>query len=117
MGISDATLLPPEKPLFEAGLDSLMAVEFRNVLADVFGHPFPSTLLFDYPSLQKLSAHLQGAEKESTPKSVRIAQDMKLHATSSNSPRYTDETRTKTMPEVFDYPNTDLYVNNLERYF
>jgi len=71
MGISDATLLPPEKPLFEAGLDSLMAVEFRNVLADVFGRTFPSTLLFDYPSLQKLSLYLQGAgDKESIPENI-----------------------------------------------
>ena len=60
MGISDTTSLRPEEPLFDAGLDSLMAVEFRNVLTDAFGRPFPSTLLFDYPSLQKLSVYLQG---------------------------------------------------------
>ena len=78
MGITDTTTLRPETPLFDAGLDSLMAVEFRNVLADAFGRSFASTLLFDYPSLQKLSDHLQGISADaSASEDFRIADEIR----------------------------------------
>jgi hypothetical protein len=48
-------------PLKEAGLDSLMAVELRNVLTRSLGTSLPATLLFDYPSLDALSAYLINA--------------------------------------------------------
>jgi NAD(P)-dependent dehydrogenase (short-subunit alcohol dehydrogenase family)/acyl carrier protein len=44
--------------LKEAGLDSLMAVELRNVLTRSLGRSLPATLLFDHPSLDALAAYL-----------------------------------------------------------
>ncbi len=35
-----------------------MAVELRNTLARAFGQSLPVTLLFDYPTLDALAAHL-----------------------------------------------------------
>jgi acyl transferase domain-containing protein/acyl carrier protein len=61
IGLRDANDLDVDAPLFEAGLDSLMAVEFRNVLGAAFGRSFSSTLLFDYPSVQKLATFLERA--------------------------------------------------------
>ncbi len=50
--------LDPSSPLREAGLDSLMAVELRNMLSRSLGQQLPATLLFDYPSLDALANHL-----------------------------------------------------------
>jgi NADPH:quinone reductase-like Zn-dependent oxidoreductase/acyl carrier protein len=60
IGLAVASDLDLDAPLFAAGLDSLMSIEFRNVLGAAFGRSFPSTLLFDYPSIQKLAHFLEG---------------------------------------------------------
>jgi acyl carrier protein len=46
------------QPLSELGLDSLMAVELRNVLAASIGRALPATLLFDYPKIEALAGYL-----------------------------------------------------------
>jgi acyl carrier protein len=55
---------PPDRsrPLQELGLDSLLAVELRNVLSNGLGLPrrLPATLLFDYPSVTAITNYLAG---------------------------------------------------------
>jgi acyl transferase domain-containing protein/acyl carrier protein/predicted O-methyltransferase YrrM len=59
--------IPPEdtfdvaEPLRQLGLDSLMAVELRNVLAKAAGVALPATITFDYPSVAALTAYLADA--------------------------------------------------------
>ena len=50
--------IDPSAPLGDLGLDSLLAVELRNVVSAAVGQPLPATLLFDYPTIDALTDHL-----------------------------------------------------------
>ena len=56
----DAQPIDPKQPLTSLGLDSLMAVELRNLLGSGLNltRSFPATLVFDYPTLAALTAYL-----------------------------------------------------------
>ena len=50
--------VPPDAPLSELGLDSLMAVEVRNELGRRVGRTLPATVAFDHPTVSALSRYL-----------------------------------------------------------
>jgi acyl carrier protein len=58
LALPPETLPDPRRPLQEMGLDSLMAVELRNNLGGLVGRPLSATLLFDFPTIETLGAHL-----------------------------------------------------------
>jgi len=70
LGLSSGRPMPADLPLQELGLDSLMALELRNVLAAAMGRPLSATLLFDYPTIRGLAEYLlrllaeDGTEKQ-----------------------------------------------------
>jgi len=73
----DADDVPDTTALSDLGLDSLMAVELRNLLAGRLGRsePLSATLVFDHPTVQALVEHLDedlfgpepGVEADDTP--------------------------------------------------
>lgn len=58
LGLGADTVIGTRRPLKDVGLDSLMAVELRNLLARSVDTPLPATLLFDYPTLEALADYL-----------------------------------------------------------
>jgi acyl transferase domain-containing protein/NADPH:quinone reductase-like Zn-dependent oxidoreductase/acyl carrier protein len=54
-----ATQLPnPRSGFFDLGMDSLMTIELRNRLETALGQSIPNTVLFEYPTIADLAAHL-----------------------------------------------------------
>jgi acyl transferase domain-containing protein/acyl carrier protein len=50
--------LPGSMTFFDAGMDSLMALELRNRLQAALGANLPATLVFDYPNIEALAGAL-----------------------------------------------------------
>ncbi|MDR7304660.1 acyl transferase domain-containing protein/D-arabinose 1-dehydrogenase-like Zn-dependent alcohol dehydrogenase [Haloactinomyces albus] len=57
-GMPDAASVPPERPLRELGLDSMMAVQARDRLTVLCGRKLSPSLLFDHPTAEELAAYL-----------------------------------------------------------
>ncbi|HET8683329.1 MAG TPA: SDR family NAD(P)-dependent oxidoreductase, partial [Micromonosporaceae bacterium] len=55
----DAEVLDPHQGMFDMGMDSLMALELKNRVQAAFGHELPSTLLFNYPTIEAVAKYLQ----------------------------------------------------------
>ncbi|UQA57022.1 type I polyketide synthase [Polyangium aurulentum] len=58
LGITSAQPLDPRKGFAQMGMDSMMAVELVRSLEGGVGHRLPSSLPFDYPTLEALVEHL-----------------------------------------------------------
>ncbi|MCB0190966.1 MAG: SDR family NAD(P)-dependent oxidoreductase [Anaerolineae bacterium] len=58
LGLRSPNQIDPRQSVFDLGLDSLMAVELRNQIATGLELTLPSTLLFDYPTLESLADYL-----------------------------------------------------------
>ena len=59
--------VPPDAPLMSSGLDSLGAVELRNALEAALGLSLPSTLVFDYPTIDAMADFALIQIKSSSP--------------------------------------------------
>lgn len=67
--LPSADSIEPRHRLFDLGLDSIMALELKNVIERDLGRRLGATLIFKYPTLEALTDHLLvevcGAQGES----------------------------------------------------
>jgi acyl carrier protein len=85
LGTDPRTSMDPSHPLQERGLDSLMAVELRNLLAKSLNLTLPSTLVLDHSTPDALCDYLLGRLFVSEPAEAQPADDVALIASLSEA--------------------------------
>ncbi len=58
VGYGDGNAIAEDSPLMEQGFDSLMAVDLKNRLNKSLNSNLPASLLFEYPTLEKITGYL-----------------------------------------------------------
>ncbi|MEW6234513.1 MAG: SDR family NAD(P)-dependent oxidoreductase [Candidatus Omnitrophota bacterium] len=58
LGYNESERIAPDQPLVNQGFDSLTTVDMRNRLSKEIGASLPASLLYDYPTLDKISRYL-----------------------------------------------------------
>ena len=85
LGFSDPEDIDPQEKFADLGMDSLMAVEFKNNLESSFGKAISLTAAFDYPNVELLSEYIaQKLLEENVLKQIKIKTPEDV--TQNNSP-------------------------------
>ncbi len=67
LGLGAASPIPPDRPLRELGLDSLLSLELRNRLGRQVERSLPATLVFDHPTVTSLVDFLEPIARSEGP--------------------------------------------------
>ncbi|MCB0207975.1 MAG: SDR family NAD(P)-dependent oxidoreductase, partial [Anaerolineae bacterium] len=58
IGLRSDQMIGSQQPLFDLGIDSMLALELKKRLETDLGYSLPSTVIFDYPTLDALTEFL-----------------------------------------------------------
>ncbi|MGD0283946.1 MAG: beta-ketoacyl synthase N-terminal-like domain-containing protein, partial [Dissulfurispiraceae bacterium] len=75
LGMSSPGQIKARQRLFDAGLDSLTAIELKNNLESSLDLHLPATLMFDYPTLEAVAGYLSGKIFPAVAPAVVVAHD------------------------------------------
>lgn len=64
MGLGPRQALEPTAGFFQSGMDSLMSVTLQRSLSESLGEQLPTSVIFDYPSVEALTGYLSGVLPE-----------------------------------------------------
>ena len=103
LGLKVPEQIELRQSLFDLGIDSLMAVELRTRLQKSLGQTFPSTLLFDYPTLEVLVTYLIDCS---------IVKMRESNSLTSVEPRNISEKALGISPVTNTEPDEERVVNN-----
>lgn len=98
IGTDESLVIGLDESLFDVGLDSLMAVDLRNILGAILGEQVSVTLLFDYGTISALAEYVfdkLSAEEETKPEGnkteshlIEIRRSRKQIEASQSSPLF-----------------------------
>ena len=66
MGLASPQLLDPTAGFFQSGMDSLMSVTLQRALSESLGEALPTSVVFDYPTVESLTGYLAATLPELT---------------------------------------------------
>jgi len=114
LGLSSEHPMPGDTPLQQLGLDSLMALELRNLLAQALGCPLKATLLLDRPTISGLAQYLLDL---AVPERKQSGLDLERRRTSSqlDSANGTGSTEECDFSTMSDAEAEELLVAELNR--
>ncbi len=93
---------PPKAGFFDLGMDSLMAVEFRNRIVAAVGESgsVSNTVAFDYPSVEKLARHLATTFDRESEGSESDAEDDRESRLEAERKRLEDKSEDDVLQEI-----------------
>jgi acyl carrier protein len=95
LGLPAGTLPPLEQGFFNLGMDSLLTLELRNRLQTSLACSLPTTLTFNYPTIEALVAYLAEAvltiEPAVIPEAKRPGENAEIGAMLAEVDQMTDE--------------------------
>lgn len=80
LGIGDPADVSPTTAMFDLGLDSLTTLELKNALAHSTALELPANLMFDFPTIEALSAELarrlaDGSQNQTSARETSVSED------------------------------------------
>ncbi|MEM7133968.1 MAG: amino acid adenylation domain-containing protein [Chloroflexota bacterium] len=105
LGIESPNKIDPKQGMMDIGVDSLMAVEFRNRVSKLIDKRLPATLVFDYPTLEDMSAYIL---------QTRFSQETVSNAPSSNDTSMNGDAVDASLDGLSNTEMLDLLVAELD---
>ncbi|GAB4552316.1 MAG: hypothetical protein Tsb0014_46220 [Pleurocapsa sp.] len=120
LGYRDPDAIDIQEKFADLGMDSLMAVEFKNNLQTSLGNAVSLTAAFDYPTVELLTDYINGELSPQILNHVGVIREKPLAETPQSQPKKPTQNKQpeiiakpiiETKPEYYQFPLTPEYLN------